>query len=56
MTYMGKECLKKVDVCICITDSFCCTAETNTLYINYTSIKKETAEMTKDLRILHKLS
>ena len=38
MTYMGKES-KKVD--ICITDSLCCTAETNTtVYINYTPILK----------------
>ena len=37
MTYMGKES-KAVD--ICITDSLCCTAETNTtLYTNYTPIK-----------------
>ena len=29
-----------MDICICITDSLCCTAETNTiLYINYTLIK-----------------
>ena len=34
---------KKMDVCIYtyITESLCCTAETNAaLYINYTSIKK----------------
>ena len=38
MTYMGKES-KKVD--ICITDSLCCTTETNTtVYINYTPILK----------------
>ena len=29
VTYMGKES-EKVDICICITDSFYCTAETNT--------------------------
>ena len=29
MAYMGKES-KKVDICICITDSLCCTPETNT--------------------------
>ena len=29
MTYMGKESKKRVDICICITDSLCCTAETN---------------------------
>ena len=28
MTFMGKESKKRVD--ICITDSFCCTPETNT--------------------------
>ena len=31
---------KKEWICICVTDSLCCTAETNTtLYINYTPIK-----------------
>ena len=30
MTYMGKESKKRVDTCICITDSLRCTAETNT--------------------------
>ena len=30
VAYMGKES-KRVDICICITDSLCCTAETNTL-------------------------
>ena len=35
MTYMGKESEKRVDLCICVTDSLCCTAETNTiLYVN----------------------
>ena len=27
---MGKESEKKMDVCICITESLCCTPETNT--------------------------
>ena len=30
MTYVGIESKKRVDICICITDSLCCTAETNT--------------------------
>ena len=31
---------KTMDIFICMTDSLCCTPETNiTLYINYTSIK-----------------
>ena len=31
MAYMGKNLKKKrVDICICITDSLCCTPETNT--------------------------
>ena len=30
MAYMGKESKKRVDKCICITDSLCCTPETNT--------------------------
>ena len=39
MTYMGKES-KRVDICICITDSLCRTPETNTTWsINYVSIK-----------------
>ena len=41
MAYMGKESKKKrMDVCICITDSLCCTPETKTtLLIEYTPIK-----------------
>ena len=36
----GKEIQKRVDICIYITDSLCCTVETNTtLSINYTPIK-----------------
>ena len=34
----GKRILKKVDICICITDTLCCTAETNIvnqLYSNF---------------------
>ena len=31
--------LKREDICICITESLCCTPETNiTLFINYTPI------------------
>ena len=30
MTYMGKESKKEWIICICITDSLCCRAETNT--------------------------
>ena len=30
MTYMRKESKKRVDICICVTDCLCCTAETNT--------------------------
>ena len=29
MTYIGIEYKKRVDICICITDSLRCTAETN---------------------------
>ena len=40
MAYTGKESKKRVDICICITDSLCLTAETNTtLQLNYTPIK-----------------
>ena len=31
MTYLEKESEKRVNVCIHITDSLCCTLETNTL-------------------------
>ena len=30
MTYTGKKDSKRVDTCICITDSFCHTPENNT--------------------------
>ena len=30
VTYMGKESKKRVDPCIWIADSLCCTAEANT--------------------------
>jgi len=37
----GKMCMcVYIHVCICITESLCCTAETTTLCINYTLIKK----------------
>ena len=36
----GKKIQKRGDMCICIEDSLCCTAETNTtLPSNYTPIK-----------------
>ena len=39
MTYTGKESLKRVGACICITESLCYTAETNTaLSVNHTPI------------------
>ena len=28
--YMGKQPKKRLDVCVCATDSLCCTNETNT--------------------------
>ena len=28
-----------MDICVCITDSLCCTAETNNIVNHYTSIK-----------------
>ena len=35
-----KEAYTRVGVCMCVTDSFCCTPETNTaLSINYTAVK-----------------
>ena len=51
MTSMGKES-KKVDICICITDSFCCTVETNlTLQINCTPIKINSKKINKEGQI-----
>ena len=36
------------DICICIADSLCCTAETNTtLLSNYTPIKKKESGISK---------
>ena len=36
----GKEIQNRADICICMADSFCCTAETNTtLQSNYTPVK-----------------
>ena len=32
MTYIETESKKRVDICVCIADSFCCTAETNTIW------------------------
>ena len=29
--YMGKESKKRIDICICITDSLYCMPETNTI-------------------------
>ena len=31
MAYIGKESKKRVDICICITDSLCCICEINTI-------------------------
>ena len=38
INHNGKEYLKKEYIYIYITDLLCCTAEINTLKINYTSI------------------
>ena len=47
MTYMRKE----KDRCMCITDSLCCTTETNSIVkINYTPVK---IIMKKEPRALH---
>ena len=43
MAYMVKESKKRVEICICKTDSLCCTPETNTvnqLYFNKNFLKK----------------
>ena len=38
-TDMGKEFEKRLDICICITESLCCIPEANTtLLINYIPI------------------
>ena len=43
ITHSGKESEKEFMYrCVCITESLCCTPETNTaLLINYTSIEKK---------------
>ena len=42
---MEKEFEKKIDTCICITESLCCRPETNTtLLINYAPKKKNLVE------------
>ena len=34
-----KKIWKRLDICVCITESVCCTSETNTaLWINYTPV------------------
>ena len=35
----GKEIQTRGNTCICIADSLCCAAETNTLWSKYTPIK-----------------
>ena len=41
MAYTGKESLKSVDICMCISDSLCRTPATSTtLCISYTPRKK----------------
>lgn len=38
-----------MDLCICVTESLCCTAEIiTTLYVNYASIKKRKTKILKD--------
>ena len=59
MAYMGKESKKRMDIyiCVCITDSLCCTPETNTtLQINYTAIKNLTKKNTCIMRMFRKCS
>ena len=39
---IGKRIWKRIHICICITESLCCTPETNTtLLINYTPIENK---------------
>ena len=39
ITYLRKESVKRMNMCVCITGLLCCIPETNTtLYINYTPI------------------
>ena len=47
ITHSGKESEKEFMYrCVCITESLCCTPETNTaLLINYTSIEKKKVAM-----------
>ena len=44
--------LKRIDTCICITESLCCTLETNTILlylINYMKVKESVAQSYKTL-------
>ena len=34
MTLMGKESEKRIDTCVCITESLCCTPKTITTLLN----------------------
>ena len=56
ITYSGKEYEKHIYIYICITESLCCTPETNTtLLINYTPIKKkQTNKPVNTHRTVHK--
>ena len=53
----GKTIWRRIDTCICITESLCCTPEINTtLLINYTPIRfKKTAEGLKIFQFYNKL-
>ena len=41
LTYRGKQSKERIHICICITDSFCCTAETQYCKSTIQYIKKK---------------
>ena len=44
---------KRIDTCICITESLCCTPETNTtLLIDYTSIENKNLKKERGTKVL----
>ena len=56
MAYIGKESEKTVDMCICITDSFCHAAETNYNIVNQLYSNKKKKQLSYNCKITPKTS
>ena len=52
---MRKESKKDEYISICMTESLCCTAEINTLEINYTPIKFKKTQNTRSDNVFRSL-